>query len=105
MDKSLQKQIKILNKAAYRYVLSRKATIADLFYFKSGIPLNHEGYYCLGIYKLPRKRVGKNGFEKFYFQQYEKIDKLEELFLKNKLQKVEEGYRSGVYFIPLELLP
>ncbi|MEQ3500550.1 type VI secretion system protein TssR domain-containing protein [Tenacibaculum sp. SSH1-16] len=100
-----QKQIKILNKAAYRYVLSRKATIADLFYFKSGIPLNHEGYYCLGIYKLPRKRVGKNGFEKFYFQQYEKIDKLEELFLKNKLQKVEEGYRSEVYFIPLELLP
>ncbi|WP_428740654.1 type VI secretion system protein TssR domain-containing protein [Tenacibaculum sp.] len=105
MKRLYQKQIKIANKAAYRYVLTRKTTIADLFYFKSGIPLNHKGYYCLRVHKLPRKKVERSGFEKFYFQQYEKINNLEELFLKNKLQKIEEGYKKEVFFIPSELLP
>ncbi|TDQ30353.1 type VI secretion system protein TssR domain-containing protein [Tenacibaculum caenipelagi] len=105
MKRLYQKQIKIVNKAAYRYILGRKTTIADLFYFKSGIPLNHKGYYCLRVHKLPRKKIEKSGFEKFYFQQYEKINNLEELFLKNKLQKIEEGYKKEVFFIPSELLP
>lgn len=105
MKQLFKKQIQTINKAAYRYVLNRRTTLADLFYFKSGIPLNHKGYYCLRINKLPRKKVEKWGFEKFYLKQYKKINKFEELFLKNKLEKVEKGYFKEVYFIPIELLP
>lgn len=105
MKRLYQKQMQTINVAAHRYVLNRKTTFADLFYFKSGIPLNHKGYYCLRINKLPRKKVEKWGFEEFYFKQYDKINKFEELFLKNKFEKVESGYFKEVYFIPIELLP
>lgn len=94
-------QVSILNKMALRKALTAKATLADLFYFKAGIPLHHQAYHCLKIAKLP---AYKKGFEKFYIQQYKKINTLEELFLNDKLQKITEGFRKDIYFIPTHLL-
>lgn len=48
---------------ALRKALTAKATLADLFYFKVGIPLHHQAYHCLKIVELP---VYKKRFEKFY---------------------------------------
>lgn len=95
---------KLINAQNRRKLLTRKASIAKLFYYKTGNWPNDSLLYHLRRCDLRRKRVKANDWEAHYQNYLQKVDKLEELFINNQLPS-QRIAGQVYYFISKELLP
>lgn len=103
LKKIYRKQVKLINRSYKRSVVGNGSNLADLFYYKTGIPVYDSRFLNTSIRRLTNKKTVKGGFHLFYDELIRKLNRLEELFINNKLPvfSTPDGY---YYYVPDYLL-
>lgn len=104
LRKVYRKQRRDLNRSYHRKLLKRNAVIADLFYYRTGIPVKEELLHQLKIRRLKSRECRENGFHIIYPSLIEKLKVLEGMYLQQSFEAVPMGGET-YYFIPKNLLP
>lgn len=104
LRKVYRKQRRDLNRSYHRKLLKRNAVIADLFYYRTGIPVKEELLHQLKIRRLKSRKCRENGFHIIYPSLIEKLKVLEGMYLQQSFEAVPMGGET-YYFIPKNLLP
>ncbi|MBM6671799.1 MULTISPECIES: type VI secretion system protein TssR domain-containing protein [Bacteroidaceae] len=98
-----RKQRRSINKDFHRKVLKLNPTVADLFYYRTGIQANEELLQTLKIRRLKVRKCKKNGFHETYSVLVDKMKKLEDLYMQNEFETVDLS-GDTYYFIPKQFL-
>lgn len=104
LRKVYRKQRRSLNQAYHRKLLKRNAYIADLFYYRTGIPAEEELLYQLKIRRLKPRKCRNNGFHTIYPSLIEKLKVLEGMYQQQSFDTIPMAGET-YYFIPKHLLP
>lgn len=99
-----RKQRNSINRSFHRKLLKRNAAISDLFYYRTGIPVEEELLYNLKIRKLKQRKCKKNGFHSTYPAVIDKLKILEGMYAEQTFETVSISGET-YYFIPKHLLP
>ncbi len=101
LRKMYKNQIKGINNGFKRKVLSRRSTIGQLFYYKTGFPVTEDILNQICVKNLKRSCIEKTyHFSKVYLDLMNKLNLLEERFLNNQLERTKDNR----YYIPKEML-
>lgn len=98
-----RKQRRSVNKDFHRKVLKLNPTVADLFYYRTGIRANEELIQELKIRRLKVRKCKKNGFHETYSLLVEKMKRLEDMYMQNAFETVDLSGET-YYFIPKQFL-
>lgn len=104
LRKVYRKQRKGLRRSFHRKLTKRNAVIADLFYYKTGIPAEEELLYELKIKRLKERKCKKNNFHTIYPSLIDKLKTLEDMYLEQNFKTISMSGET-YYFIPKNLLP
>jgi len=97
-------ELKNINKRSLRKVLSSKHSLAELFYYKTGIQVNDSLFYHLSPSRLKQTDSLIKDWEILYNLSLQKLQKMEEDYIEAKLEEVLIG-KDIYYFIPQTLIP
>lgn len=100
LKKMYKFQVEGINNSFKRKVLTKKSTLADLFYYKTGFPITNRKLNSFVINCLQKKQVEKKGFSKIYLELLRKVGEIEEKLLNNQLEKTKDNN----YYIPKKML-
>lgn len=99
-----EKERELINTRNYRELVTRRASIATLFYHKTGIWPNDTLLYKLRPCNLHPKRTQSVNWEEHYQRCLHKLNALEQDFINERLS-VKEIAGTSYYFISKEQLP
>ena len=94
-----QKQCAKVNERAHRNLLSKKSSISDLIYYKTGSPSMDALNNVVRIKDLRMKKCKITKWDDCYRTMYEKLVNLEEQFKADKLHKITIA-GTTYYFVP-----
>lgn len=103
VEKLYKKQIKGVNNEFGRKILRKRSAVADLFYYKTGLPVDDELLPSRIIKKISRESKNTD-FDSFYNELRTTVDTLELKYLNNELETTIIGKNKIYYYLPAELL-
>lgn len=104
LRKLYKKQIKVTNQSLRRQTISKKSTVADLFYYKTGIAFDDSIFHSIRIRDLRRRRIDKDEFTTTYRIIIHKMKCLENMYQQNLFETVTIASRKYYFIAKQEIL-
>lgn len=103
LKRAYKRKVKGINDNFKRKVLTKKMSIANLYYYQTGFPVYEESLQKISIKKIMREQRHSGCVKPLYYLLARKIIDFENKFLNNQLETIRIP-NGEYYFIPLDIL-